>query len=331
MNRNLVVIGGSAGGLEALRVILGGLPKDFPASICVVIHIAADSPNIMGDILRRAGPLDAVVIKTREALKPGTIYLPCPDHHLLLEPLRAVASRGPRENRFRPAIDPLFRSAASAYGPRVIGVVLSGGMDDGSAGLWAVKRLGGLAIVQDPQDALVRSMPQNAIHRVSPDHVLPAARIAAVLDRSVREDLVDSGGYVMPEPMKVEVKIANEASPLEAGVETLGAPSTYACPECHGVLLTVNEEAHVRFRCHTGHAYAPESLIAEMDHAIEESLGSSMRALQEKAILARDLADRCTDAGRARELRRRADEAQRKAELMRATIQDLDRPGAAAD
>jgi two-component system chemotaxis response regulator CheB len=200
-----------------------------------------------------------------------------------------IATRGPKENRFRPAVDPLFRSAAQTYGPRVVGVILTGGLDDGTAGLWTVKQLGGIAVVQDPEDALVDSMPRNACAYVDVDHCVPLSRIPALLVRLTTEDIAEAGGYTVPEPTRIEVEIAREEAALQAGVQTLGEPSTYACPECHGVLLQLEEGGRIRFRCHTGHAYSMESLIADMDESIEESLWSSIRALQEKALLARHL------------------------------------------
>jgi two-component system chemotaxis response regulator CheB len=321
MRRDLVVIGASAGGVDALRVIAAGLPRDFPAATCVVVHAGPDSPGVLDGILGRSGPLEAVMVRARERLKPGVIYVSRPDHHLVVEPSYVVATRGPRENRFRPAVDPLFRSAAQAYGPRVIGVVLSGGLDDGTAGLWAVKRLGGIAMVQDPEDARVDSMPRSAMSDVRVDHCLPAARIAAALERLAREDIAQAGGYVVPEPMKIEVSIAREQNPLEAGVERLGEPSRLACPECHGVLLGLEEDDRVRFRCHTGHAYTAESLMGEFDKAIENSLWSSIRALQEKAILASHLAEHAggkDDAGAAEALRASAAHAERTADTLRA-------------
>src|SRR4051794_15988643 len=175
---HLVVIGTSGGGIEALRELAAGLPADFPAPIAVVMHTSPQAPGILPDILQRAGALPAVNAKNGERLRPGTIYVPPPDHHLLIEPGRVRISRGPRENRFRPAIDPLFRSAAQVYGPGAIGVLLTGSLDDGTAGLWAIKRLGGVAIVQDPADALFPDMPRSAIEHVEVDHVVPLADVA---------------------------------------------------------------------------------------------------------------------------------------------------------
>jgi two-component system chemotaxis response regulator CheB len=289
MQRDLVVIGASAGGIDALRNLVSQLPADFPAAICIVMHMSPDSPGILDAILNRAGRLPARSVGVSEKLKPGTIYVPRPDRHLMVEPARVIATRGPRENRFRPAVDPLFRSAAQTYGPRVIGVILTGGLDDGTAGLWTVKKLGGIAVVQDPADALVGSMPRNACAHVEVDHCVALDRMPDLLVRLTAEDIVEAGGYVVPEPTRIEVKIAREDAALQVGVQTLGEPSTYACPECHGVLLQLEEGSRIRYRCHTGHAYSVESLMADMDEAIEDSLWSSIRALQEKALLARHL------------------------------------------
>lgn len=199
MRRNLVVIGASSGGIDALRFIAGRLPDGFPASIAVVLHTGPDSPGILDEILRRAGPLRAVCVQEREALRPGTFFVPRPDHHLVVEPSLLRSTRGPRENQFRPAVDPLFRSAAQTYGLRVVGVVLTGGLDDGAAGLWAVKQMGGVAVVQDPADALVPSMPINALARVRVDHRVVLDAIPDLLVRLVTEDLAEKGGYRVPE------------------------------------------------------------------------------------------------------------------------------------
>ena len=289
MRRNVVVIGASSGGIDALRFIAGLLPADFPAAIAVVQHMGPASPGILHTILAMAGPLDAVCVQTSEPLRPRTIFVPRPNHHLVVEPSRLRSTLGPRENRFRPAIDPLFRSAAQAHGPRVVGVILTGGLDDGAAGLWAVKQLGGVAVVQDPADALVPSMPQSAMAAVRVDHCVPLAGIPALLVRLVSEDLAEKGGYSMPERIDIEVRIAREEPPIDVGVRKLGPPSPYACPECHGVLLQVEEGEHIRFRCHTGHAYSIESLLAEFDDAADRAVWNSLRALQEEAMFLRHL------------------------------------------
>jgi two-component system chemotaxis response regulator CheB len=322
MHRNLVVIGGSAGGLDALRAILPALPEDFGAALAIVLHMSPDSPGILGDILGRAGHLPSVTVRSSQRMEAGTIYVPRPDHHLMVEPSRLRATRGPKENRFRPAIDPLLRSAAQAYGPRVIGVILTGGLDDGTAGLWAVKQMGGVTIVQDPEEALVASMPRNALDHVKVDHCVRIAEIPALLARLVKESIEDEGGYTVPEPIEIEVNIAREEEPVGAGIERLGNPSTFACPECHGVLRKVMEGARNRYRCHTGHAYSEDSLLAAIDEGVEDALWGSVRALHEKMFLLRQLADeaRPKDADFADSLLRAAEDVKERAEVIRRAV-----------
>ncbi len=332
MPKDIVVIGASAGGLEALRALAAALPADFAASVFVVLHTSAESPGMLAGILERAGPLPAVAAEDGERLRPGRIYVAPPDHHLLVEPGVVRATRGPKENRFRPAIDPLFRSAAQTYGPRVVGVILSGYLDDGTAGLWAVRQLGGTAVAQDPSDALVDSMPLSALRHVRVDYCLPLAEMAPLLVRLSREE-AGEGGFEVPEETKIEVNIALADKALEAGVLKLGEPSNYACPECHGVLLQLKEEDRFRFRCHTGHAYSLESLVAEIDESIEESLWSAIRSVEEKVILMRHLARHVREGENgeaADQFLRVAEAAQRRADLVRQAVVGVRGSGAGA-
>lgn len=332
MPKDIIVIGASAGGLEALRALAAGLPADFAAAVFVVLHTSPESPGLLPAILGRAGPLPAVAAEDGERLRTGRIYVAPPDHHLVVEPGVVRATRGPRENRFRPAIDPLFRSAAQTYGPRVAGVILTGYLDDGTAGLWTVKQLGGTAVVQDPADALVDSMPLSALRHVEVDYCLPLAEIAPLLVR-LSGDVVEEGVHEVPEETRIEVNIAKSREALKAGVLKLGEPSNYACPECHGVLLQLKEEGRIRFRCHTGHAYSLESLVAEIDEAIEESLWNAIRSVEEKILLMRHLAEQVGGKGNgaaAERFRRLAQTAQRRADLVRRAVFDEGAAGATA-
>src|SRR3954470_2925577 len=180
-SHDIIVIGASAGGVETLKALVRGLPAELPAAVFVVLHVAPGGPGYLPQILAKAGPLPASFPEDGEAIANGRIYVAPPDHHLLLEPGRVRVVRGPKENRHRPAADPLFRSAAWAYGPRVIGVVLSGTLDDGAAGLWAIKSCGGVAIVQDPEDALFDEMPASALASVDADHVAPLEELPLIL------------------------------------------------------------------------------------------------------------------------------------------------------
>jgi two-component system chemotaxis response regulator CheB len=294
-NKDVVVVGGSAGGLDALRAILSGLPKDLPASLFVVLHSAPDSPGLLAEILDRAGALPASHAIDGGRVERGRVYVAPPDHHLVLEPGVMRVTRGPKENRFRPAIDPLFRSAAGVYGPRAVGVILSGGLDDGTAGLLAIKQLGGTAVVQDPADAFASSMPAHALAAVAADFVLPAAEIAPAIVRLAASDADEKGEAPMPHELEIEIKIAKGEEAIGAGVQRLGQPSSYACPACHGVLIQVAKSGLLRFRCHTGHAYSVESLLVEIDEAVEEALWNAVRAVDESVLFLRQIARHLAD------------------------------------
>jgi two-component system, chemotaxis family, protein-glutamate methylesterase/glutaminase len=334
MRKDIIVIGASAGGLEALRALVAALPADLPASVFVVLHTSAESPGLLAGILDRAGPLPAASPRDGERIRRGRIYVAPPDHHLVVEPGAVRTTRGPKENRFRPAIDPLFRSAAQTYGPRVVGVVLTGYLDDGTAGLWTIKQLGGTAVVQDPADALVPSMPLSALHNVEVDYCVPLAEVAPLLARSAYEEAEERVGEV-PEETRIEVNIAKSERAVEAGVMKLGEPSNYACPECHGVLLQLKEENRIRFRCHTGHAYSVESLVAEIDESIEDSLWNAIRSVEEKALLMRHLAEHAGEGGggsggEAERFLRLAETAERRADLVRQAVMQQDKADARA-
>lgn len=293
----VIVIGASAGGIDALRTIVGGLPADFPAAICVVVHTSPQAPGILDQILTRAGALTASKARSGERLEPGHIFVAPPDYHLVVEPGVVRATKGPRENRFRPAVDPLFRSAAQVFGPAAIGVVLTGNMDDGTAGLWAIRQLGGITVVQDPADAMFPSMPLSALNAMQVDHCVPLSEIAPLLVRLTAKPVHAAGDTAVPDRINIENRIARDENPIDSGVETLGDPSQYACPDCHGVLLQLKEGGRIRFRCHTGHAYSAESLVAAVSEGIEHALWNAIRTLEEGGILLRHLAEHLRASG----------------------------------
>jgi two-component system chemotaxis response regulator CheB len=290
-SKHLIVIGASAGGIETLRALVADLPVDFVAPICVVQHSSSESPAILADLLGRAARLPTAFAATGMRLEPGHLYVAPPDYHLLVEPGRLRVTKGPRENRFRPAIDPLFRSAAQVYGPGTIGVVLTGNLDDGTAGLWAIKRLGGIAIVQDPDDALFPGMPRSALAHVRVDHVVPLAQLAPLLTRLVLTPVQQLQAVPASDFIDLDVRIAREENAMDIGIERAMEPSRFTCPECRGVLLQLKEEGRIRFRCHTGHAYSAESLMAAVNDGVETSLATAVRSLEESALLLRQLAD----------------------------------------
>src|SRR5215212_1547959 len=320
MAKDIIVVGASAGGIEALRALAGGLPADLPASLFIVLHTSPESPAMLADILDRSGSLPALSPKDGDRIRPGTIYVAPPDRHLLIEPNLMRVTRGPKENRFRPAVDPLFRSAAQTYGPRVVGVILTGYLDDGTAGLWTVKQLGGTAVVQDPADALVPSMPLNAVTHVKVDYCVPMEEIPQLLVRLTNEAAEEEGAYQVPKEVEIEVNIAKEQKALDAGVLQLGEPSNYACPECHGVLLQVKEGTRFRFRCHTGHGFSTESLLADITEKMDDALWNSIRAFEEGELFMRHMAEHLgngENSQSAESFVKRADDAKRRADVIR--------------
>ena len=328
-HRDIVAIGASAGGIPALTTLVAGLPPDFPASILVVVHIPPYAISRLPEILTRSGPLSATHAEQGEAIERGHIYVAPPDRHLLVRNRRIELSRGPRENHCRPAIDPLFRTAARAYGPRAIGIVLSGALYDGSMGLLAIKTRGGVAVVQDPREAIVASMPLRAIERAAVDHILPMSEMAAALTELVRQPVIAQGGNSMVNSIDAEERLeaviaedfAEQASNGRSEETTL-----FTCPDCGGVLWQGGEDSVLRFRCHVGHAFAPEVLLSQKSEELEAALWSSLRLLKEKATLTQQLATRTRSTGNGKGTSQAADRIAEQAELdeqhMRA-IQEL--------
>jgi two-component system, chemotaxis family, protein-glutamate methylesterase/glutaminase len=321
-NRDVIVIGGSAGGVEAVTRLARGLPADFPAALLVAIHCGPDGPGWLAEILDAAGPLPAVIAEEGQPLERGRIHVAPPDRHLLVAGDHLHVRRGPRENRSRPAIDPLFRSAAVSCSTRVIGVVLSGMLNDGSSGLRAVKRCGGLAVVQDPRDAAYPDMPRNALIYADVDHVLPLAGLAPLLARLAASPrpppLVEA-----PEEIRIEALIAAQELTVMPDQHNFGPLSSLGCPDCHGIMQEIREGGLVRYRCHTGHAFTLEVLRLAQGEAWERTLYAAMRAQQEQEMLCRRLAEEARGRGEARseaDFQRRAWDYQEGAGLIRQLV-----------
>jgi two-component system, chemotaxis family, protein-glutamate methylesterase/glutaminase len=291
LKRDIMVVGASSGGIETLVNLVGGLPPDLPAAVFVVVHLPPASPSALPKILDRSGPLQAVRCEDGERIEPGRIYVAQPDLHLLIEDGHVRVVRGPKENRHRPAADTLFRSAAVVYGPRVVGVILSGALNDGTVGLAAIKRRGGVAVVQDPDDALFSGMARSALEHVNVDHCLPLSGIAPLLARIVQEKvIVEEGAYPVPDDMELEDGMARLDTATPENVAKLGQPSAFTCPECDGPLWEIRDEEVLRFRCRVGHAYTGESMLAEKTEALEGALWAALNTLEEGAEMSRRLA-----------------------------------------
>jgi two-component system chemotaxis response regulator CheB len=322
--RDIVVIGASAGGVETLARLVRALPGDLRAAVFVVLHVPP-SGSVLPGILSRAGQLRAAHAEDGEPIEPGRIYVAPPDHHLTLRRDSVRIDRGPRENGHRPAIDTLFRTAARTFGRRVAGVILSGSRDDGTAGLSAIKVRGGVAIAQDPQDALFPAMPQSAIEYVDPHHVLPAEGIAELLiELSARRPAQE-------EHMREEAEVGELTRLDHQGTEDPqpGDPSGFSCPECGGVLWETKEGELARYRCRIGHAYSEESLLAEHSETLEAALSSALRALEERAALCRRTAARMRGRGHtatAARFERQAADAVEQAARIQTILRTLEAP-----
>jgi two-component system chemotaxis response regulator CheB len=324
-HRDVVVIGASAGGVAALMTLVQALPPDFLAPIFVVLHIPADSPSVLSQLLGSVSALEVRQPRDGEKVAPGVIYLAPPDHHLLLEGDQVLVTRGPKENRFRPSIDALFRSAAYTYGPRVIGVVLTGYLDDGTSGLWSVQRMGGRAVVQEPRDAEQPSMPTNALEFVAADYVVPLAQLGALLVRLTQERVPAKTRLPAAELdlLKIEFTIAKQGGGFELGIIDKGHLTPLTCPDCHGALTQLIEGELIRYRCHTGHAYTVSALLSEVTQSVESMLYQAMRGLEETKMLLQSLGRHFGDNQReavARLFLRKADETGQQARIVHDSI-----------
>ena len=323
--RNIVVIGSSAGGIEALRALFSYLPSDSSASFFVTQHMAAHSPSALDQILQKQTGMHVAFAHDRQLLMPNTVYIAGPDRHLMIEGDRVRVTRGPKECRARPAVDVLFRSAAIAFGPRVIGVILSGALDDGTAGLWQIKDRHGLAFVQNPGEALYSSMPISAIEHVKVDCIGTIETLAVEIRRALMSDAPMPAVDEPSHRQQIENLVALEGNGVQAGVMDLGKVSKYTCPECHGVLVQIVEGKLVRFRCHTGHAYSLKSLLVEVNAAIDKGLWDAVRAIEERILLLEqraELADAEGDHEAAGHMRAEAERASKKYQPLRELVLD---------
>lgn len=296
-SHDLIVVGASAGGVDALIQMTRGLPQDLQAAVCIVLHTSAMNTSRLPTILSRSGALPATHAVHGEPIQYGHIYIAPPDHHLLVREGFLELSRGPRENHMRPAIDPLFRSAARAYGERVVGVVLSGTLGDGSMGLMAINAHKGIAIVQDPQEATFGSMPRAAIKYAEVDYVLPVAHISPLLASLTHGSVSEKGTQTMSSetdatPAVIQRDISNQEQDLRPNTQAM-----YSCPDCGGILWQINNGMFIQFHCHVGHTWSPELLLVQKSEELETALWSSVRLLKEKAILSYQMATRVRQTG----------------------------------
>jgi two-component system chemotaxis response regulator CheB len=311
-----IAIGASAGGIDALLEIVAALPPRFPAIVLVTQHVGT-YPSILPQLMRARSRLDAVHPSDGDRPQPGTIYVAPPDHHLLLEDDHLHLNRGPKENHSRPAIDPMMRSVALARGPRAVGVVLTGQLDDGTAGLHAIKRCGGIAIVQDPATAVEPSMPASALANVAVDMRLRVEEIAPALERIVA-GAPPRSPPIAPDDIRREQQML-EGHDMIANLAAIAEPSTLTCPDCGGGLWELKDDKPLRYRCHTGHAFTVQALAAAQAERTDHVLWSGVRALAETEMLLRRMAH----AARAQGDHARAEEGERRADRVRDRVAAL--------
>jgi len=325
--RRVVVVGASAGGVQALQTLVAGLPADFPAALLVVLHVGSH-PSLLPALLARRGPLGATHAIDGETIVAGHIHVAPPDHHLLVDHDRLRLSRGPKEHHARPAIDPLFRSAALAFGSAVVGVILTGRLDDGMSGLQAVKACGGVAVVQSPEDAAEPSMPASACRHVQIDHCVPLASMAGLLAALVRAP-VASGAPARPEPLMRELALTlSQGDPME-NLQAIAKPSPFVCPDCKGGLWQIGGAEPPRYRCHTGHAYTLRTLQHAQGEATDEALWGALRALQERQMLLGALEAQqreLGDVGEAARLQAQVRQFEEQADLLRQLLERVPEP-----
>lgn len=324
-NRDVLAIGTSAGGVQALRFLVGGFRDDLPASVLIVIHLSAQFQSSLDAILTKAGPLPARFANEGETVEHGRIYIAPPGRHMLLERNKLRLGIGPRENNSRPAIDPLFRSVGLCCGPRAVGVVLTGTLGDGSSGLHMLKQCGGITAVQDPEDAAFSDMPRAALSRSRVDHVVALVDMPALLDSLVS---LEAGSPVdIPENVKYEVEIAKSGQSNMSTMDHIGQRSAITCPDCHGVMWKIDDGDAVRYRCHVGHAYTAELMNIAINENLHRALGSALRALEERIAVTRKLEEQSQERGStatAASWARKARELDREAEIIRKSIRRID-------
>ncbi len=293
--QDIIVVGASAGGVEALSTLVADLPEDLPAAVLIVLHMGPHSSTALPRILARHTRLPVDHPVDGDPVQPNRIYVAVPDHHMILSRGRVRVVNGPKENGHRPSVDTLFRTAAAGYGPRVAGVVLSGTRDDGTAGLRAIHDRGGLAIVQDPDEAMFRGMPQSALAGDHPDYVLPVKDIGDLLSKLARHERSgEARSETMPDELDAELRWANPDLAWSAPVDPplAATVSGFTCPECHGSLWEIEAEGFPRYRCRVGHGFSAESLVVVQRSDVESALWTAYRALEERVALFRRLSER---------------------------------------
>jgi two-component system, chemotaxis family, protein-glutamate methylesterase/glutaminase len=322
-NRDILAIGTSAGGVEALSFLAKSFRADFPAAVLVTVHLPTQFRSSLDEILTRAGSLPAVFANNGEAIKKARIYIAPPGSHLIVDGDQLLLGVGPRENHARPAIDPMLRSTALCCAHRAVGVVLTGTLGDGASGLWTLGHLGGMTVVQDPRDAAFPEMPLTALKRARPDHIAPLEKLPTLLESLVHQPTGEP--RPVPETVRYEVEIARSGRESMDDMDRIGRRSVLSCPDCGGVMWEIDD---TRYRCHVGHAYTDELMHLAVDEGVRRALASALRALDERAALVSKLKAQAVATGHnqlAESWARRHRQFDREADIIEEAIRRLDR------
>lgn len=285
---HIVAVGSSAGGIGALRKFASFLPPDLNAPALIVQHLSPIYASELPQVISRRCSLPAAFAVDGSELENGHIYIAPPDHHLLVKDGKLCVTRGPKENRFRPSVDALFRSVAYGYGKKAIGIVLSGALDDGTSGLWSIKHLHGVTMIQDPAEAEFDSMPLSARNQVEIDYCLSIEEISQTLARLTKKTEMKEATNIKDDGhkrMEMEVSIAIDGDAFRKGIMEEAELTPFTCPECHGVLVQISEGSIVRYRCHTGHGYSKSALLSEITEKVDQSYWGAMKSLEEASML----------------------------------------------
>jgi len=333
----IVVLGASAGGVEALIEVAGGLPAQLGCPIFVVLHVASSGTSVLPQILARSTSLMVCAARDGDAVLPDHVYVAPPDRHLLVDAGLVRLAQTPRENGHRPAVDPTMRAAARAYGPGAVGVILSGARDDGTAGLLAIKRAGGTVAAQDPDEALYDGMPRSAARHVALDAILAASRIGGWLAETCVAKDDNSAETMSEEPLEDELRPdrrpQDASHPLEAVSSAPGDATRFTCPDCGGVLFEHDHGSLLHYRCSVGHAYSADSLEGEQAHAVENALWAAVRTLEDRVVLLSRLAERTRRGGQRRSadlFERQARDLASRSHMIRGAIESLTLPAEVA-
>jgi two-component system chemotaxis response regulator CheB len=324
-NRDVVAIGTSAGGVEALSFLCKALPAQFPATILITLHLPSHYASTLDRILSQAGNLPATFARDGDTLRKGEIFLAPPGCHLIADGDKLLLGKGPRENHSRPAIDPMLRSVAVCCGPRAIGIVLTGTLGDGASGLKAIQQCGGISVVQDPEDAAFPEMPRTALNRSMPDHVVRLADLPLLLNSLVQRPAGDP--KPVPESVRFEVGIASGHKASMRDMDRLGRRSVLTCPDCNGVMWEIDADDLSHYRCHVGHAYGADKMTLALDENVRRALGSALRALEERIALTEKLRWRASERGynqSADTWARKIEEIEKEADSLRKAITRFD-------